>query len=105
MIARWLLLFALSIPWVATGASEFAVIAVEALAQRQADGLSRQERQCPAVWRPVEVERRVIRAPVDDQRIGSGRAGLGRREDVDPGVARTLADDGDPHAVRRPARE
>ena len=38
MIARWLLLFGLSFPLLATGANEPALIAVQALAQRQADG-------------------------------------------------------------------
>ena len=78
-------------------------------AHREPDRFGRQERHLPAVGRPVEIERRVIGAPIEGERRGHGRrvgialaAGL---EDVDPAVARGPADRGDPRAVRRPGRE
>jgi len=68
-------------------------------------GLGRQERQQPAVRGPVQVERRPVGAPVDNERVGRRRARCPGREHVDAGPVRRLADRRDARAVRRPGRE
>ena len=74
-------------------------------AQRETGRLGRQERQAPAVRRPIEIERRSVGAVVEDHRIGRCAAVRRWREDVDRDVGGGRADDRDPRSVGRPGRE